>query len=228
MQTWFHETQTWFHKTQTWFFRCKLEFHQTQTWFHRTQTWFHLERYVKKISLVGLDPANVAHANIQPIRCGLFINEHYPCLHATPDFLTTFDCCSFGCGEVNCLICIGVYRSLWIGACNSTIYIPVTAFSYTDLFLDHIYLERDSRGSAITNHNYGPLLYWDFHSENSALWLVDSWSSALDQIQMYHDRNTSCAVFARSPNTTARDQCTTILKIMTSSRETSGPSGKQN
>ena len=31
-------------------------------------------------------------------------------------------------------------------------YIPVTAFSYTDLFLDRIYFERDSRGSAITNH----------------------------------------------------------------------------
>ena len=31
-------------------------------------------------------------------------------------------------------------------------YNPVTTFSYTDLFLDRIYLERDSRGSAITNH----------------------------------------------------------------------------
>ena len=31
-------------------------------------------------------------------------------------------------------------------------YIPVTAFSYTDLFLDRISLEWDSRGSAMTNH----------------------------------------------------------------------------
>ena len=31
-------------------------------------------------------------------------------------------------------------------------YISVTAFSLTDLFLDRIYFERDSRGSAITNH----------------------------------------------------------------------------
>ena len=31
-------------------------------------------------------------------------------------------------------------------------YIPVTAFSYTDLFLERIYFEEDSRGSAITNH----------------------------------------------------------------------------
>ena len=31
-------------------------------------------------------------------------------------------------------------------------YIPVTAFSYTDLFLDRISLEWDSRGSAMTSH----------------------------------------------------------------------------
>ena len=31
-------------------------------------------------------------------------------------------------------------------------YIPVTAFSSTDLFLDRIYIEWDSRGSAIANH----------------------------------------------------------------------------
>ena len=31
-------------------------------------------------------------------------------------------------------------------------YISVTAFSYTDLLLDRIYFERDSRGRAITNH----------------------------------------------------------------------------
>ena len=31
-------------------------------------------------------------------------------------------------------------------------YIPVTAFSYTDLFLDRISSELDSHGSAMTNH----------------------------------------------------------------------------
>ena len=31
-------------------------------------------------------------------------------------------------------------------------YISVTAFSYTDLFLERISLEWDSRGSAMTNH----------------------------------------------------------------------------
>ena len=32
------------------------------------------------------------------------------------------------------------------------IYISVTAFTYTDLFLERISLERESRGSAMTNH----------------------------------------------------------------------------
>ena len=31
-------------------------------------------------------------------------------------------------------------------------YIPVTAFSWTDLFLDRISMEGDSRGNAMTNH----------------------------------------------------------------------------
>ena len=31
-------------------------------------------------------------------------------------------------------------------------YIPVTAFSYTDSFLDQVYFAWDSRGSVITNH----------------------------------------------------------------------------
>ena len=31
-------------------------------------------------------------------------------------------------------------------------FIPVTAFSKTDLFLDRVYFEWDSRWSAITNH----------------------------------------------------------------------------
>ena len=44
--------------------------------------------------------------NLQVTRCGLFINKHYPFLHATPDFLTSCDCCGLGCGEVKCLISI--------------------------------------------------------------------------------------------------------------------------
>ena len=28
------------------------------------------------------------------------------CVHATPDFLTSCDCCGLGCGEVKCPICI--------------------------------------------------------------------------------------------------------------------------
>lgn len=46
------------------------------------------------------------HINFQLTRCGLFINKKYPFLHATPDFLTSCDCCRLGCGEVKCPICI--------------------------------------------------------------------------------------------------------------------------
>ena len=48
-----------------------------------------------------------SHVNFQLTRCGLFINEQHPFLHATPDFLTSCDCCGLGCGEVKCPICIG-------------------------------------------------------------------------------------------------------------------------
>ena len=34
------------------------------------------------------------------------------------------------------------------------------------------------------------VIYLDFHSAKRALWLVDSWSRAPDQIQMYPDRDT--------------------------------------
>ena len=34
------------------------------------------------------------------------------------------------------------------------------------------------------------VLYLDFPFKKRALWLVDSWSRALDQIQMYPDRDT--------------------------------------
>ena len=44
--------------------------------------------------------------NFTLTRCGLFINEKHSFLHATPDFLTSCDCCGLGCGEVNCSICL--------------------------------------------------------------------------------------------------------------------------
>ena len=34
------------------------------------------------------------------------------------------------------------------------------------------------------------VIYLDFHSTKRALWLIDSWSRAPDQIQMYPDRDT--------------------------------------
>ena len=47
------------------------------------------------------------HVNFELKRCGLFIDKYYPFLNATPDFLTSRDCCGLGCGEVKCPICIG-------------------------------------------------------------------------------------------------------------------------
>ena len=48
-----------------------------------------------------------SHVNFQVKKCGLFIlNKDYPFLHATPDFLTSCDCCGLGCGEVKCPFCI--------------------------------------------------------------------------------------------------------------------------
>ena len=47
-----------------------------------------------------------SHVNFQVTRCGLFINKHYPFLHAKRDFLTSWDCCGLGCGEVKSPICI--------------------------------------------------------------------------------------------------------------------------
>ena len=37
---------------------------------------------------------------------------------------------------------------------------------------------------------YKIVIYVDFHSAKRASWLVDSWSRAPDQIQMYPDRDT--------------------------------------
>ncbi|PFX34419.1 Inhibitor of growth protein 2 [Stylophora pistillata] len=47
-----------------------------------------------------------SHTNFQVKKCGLFINQEYPFLHATPDFLTCCDCCGLRCGEVKCPLCI--------------------------------------------------------------------------------------------------------------------------
>ena len=38
------------------------------------------------------------HTNFKIEKCGLMINEEYPCLHATPDFLCSCDCFGEGCG----------------------------------------------------------------------------------------------------------------------------------
>ena len=46
------------------------------------------------------------HSNFKLKRCGFFINEQHPFLRATPDFLTSCDCCGLGCAEVKCPICI--------------------------------------------------------------------------------------------------------------------------
>lgn len=46
------------------------------------------------------------HANFVVTRCGTIINNKYPFLHATPDFLCECDCCGQGCGEVKCPFCI--------------------------------------------------------------------------------------------------------------------------
>ena len=46
------------------------------------------------------------HINFKIEKCGLMINEEYPCLHATPDFLCSCDCFGEGCGEVKCPLCI--------------------------------------------------------------------------------------------------------------------------
>lgn len=47
------------------------------------------------------------HTNFKMIRCGIFINEEYPWLHTTPDFLCSCDC-GEGCVEVKYPFCIEV------------------------------------------------------------------------------------------------------------------------
>ena len=46
------------------------------------------------------------HTNFHVETCGTFINQEYPWLHATPDFLCCCDCCGEGCGEVKCPYCL--------------------------------------------------------------------------------------------------------------------------
>ena len=46
------------------------------------------------------------HADLNLSRCGLLINERYPWIHATPDFLVSCTCYGLGCGEIKCPICI--------------------------------------------------------------------------------------------------------------------------
>ena len=46
------------------------------------------------------------HVNFKVEKCGLFINSQHPFLHASPDFLSSCDCCGLGCGEVKCPISI--------------------------------------------------------------------------------------------------------------------------
>ena len=40
--------------------------------------------------------------NFKVKECGMFVNQEYPWLHATPDFLCSCDCCGEGCGEIKC------------------------------------------------------------------------------------------------------------------------------
>ena len=46
------------------------------------------------------------HTNFHIKPCGTFVNQKYPWLHATPDFLCYCDCCGEGCGEVKCPYCL--------------------------------------------------------------------------------------------------------------------------
>ena len=46
------------------------------------------------------------HVNFKVIKCGLFINQEHPWMHATPDFLCSCDCCGEGCGEIKCPLCL--------------------------------------------------------------------------------------------------------------------------
>ena len=46
------------------------------------------------------------HINFKIEKCCLMINEEYPWLHATPDFVCSCDCCGEGCVEVEYPLCM--------------------------------------------------------------------------------------------------------------------------
>ena len=46
------------------------------------------------------------HVTFKVKKSGLIINEKYPWIHASPDFLCLCDCCGEGCGEVKCPLCV--------------------------------------------------------------------------------------------------------------------------
>ena len=48
------------------------------------------------------------HVNFNVKECGIFVNQEYPWLHATPDFLCHCDCCGKGCGEIKCPYCLKI------------------------------------------------------------------------------------------------------------------------
>lgn len=47
-----------------------------------------------------------SHVDFKLSQCGLVINQEYPWIHATPNFLVSCSCCGLGCGEVKCPLCI--------------------------------------------------------------------------------------------------------------------------
>ena len=47
-----------------------------------------------------------SHVDFKLTQCGLVVNQEYPWIHATPDFLVSCSCCGLGCGEVKCPICV--------------------------------------------------------------------------------------------------------------------------
>ena len=44
--------------------------------------------------------------NFKVKECRMFVNQEYPWLHATPDFLCSCDCCGEVCGEIKCPYCL--------------------------------------------------------------------------------------------------------------------------
>ena len=40
------------------------------------------------------------------VKCGLFVNQEYPWLRATSDFVCSCGCRGKGCGEIRCPLCL--------------------------------------------------------------------------------------------------------------------------